>query len=85
MIFLKATAIFFAGVNILGRNIKGYKKCKCKNGYMQYIVKIGVFLIGKAYWEGVKKNDFWRYFPIVFENRGIVSYATNEHAMAWFH
>ena len=38
--------------------------------------------IGKAYWEGVKKNDFWRYFPIFFENRGIFSYATNERAMA---
>ena len=36
-------------VNILGINIKGYKKCKWKNGYMQYIVKIGVFLI----WEGI--------------------------------
>ena len=52
---------------------------------MQYIVKIGVFKIGKAYWEGVKKNNFGRYFPIFFENRGIVSYATNERAMAWFH
>ena len=31
------------------------------------------------------KNDFWRYFPIFFENRGIVSYATNERAMALFH
>jgi len=27
----------------LGRNIKGYKKCKWKNGYMQYIGKIRVF------------------------------------------
>ena len=45
----------------------------------------GFFKIGKAHWEGVKKNDFGRYFPIFFENRGIVSYATNECAMAWFH
>ena len=52
---------------------------------MQYIVKIGVFKIGKAYSEGVKKTDFGRYFPIFFENRGIVSYAMNERAMAWFH
>ena len=44
-----------------------------------------LFKIWKAYWEGVKKNDFGRYFPIVFENRGIVSYATNERAMAWSH
>ena len=34
---------------------------------------------------GLKKNYFGRYFPIFFENRGIVSYATNERAMAWFH
>ena len=43
-----------------------------------------VFLIGKAYWEGVKKR-FWEVFPIFIEIRGIVSYATNERAMAWFH
>ena len=40
-------------------------------------------------WEGIlggrKKNDFRTYFPILFENRGIVSYATNKRAMAWFH
>ena len=41
--------------------------------------------IGKAYWEGVKKTKFGRYFPIFVEIRGIVSYATNEHAMEWFH
>ena len=52
---------------------------------MQYLGKIGVFKIGNAYWEGVKKNDFGRYFPKKFENRGIVSYATNESAMACFH
>ena len=43
------------------------------------------FKIGKAYSEGVKKHDFGTYFPILNEIRGIVSYATNEHAMAWFH
>ena len=43
------------------------------------------FQIRKAYWEGVKKTDFLRYFPIFFENRGIDSYAMNECAMAWFH
>ena len=48
-------------------------------------MKIGVFLIGKAYWEGVKKMIFGRYFPIFTEIRGIVSYARNERAMAWFH
>ena len=30
------------------------------------------------------KNDFGRYFPIFIEIRGIVSYAINERAMAWF-
>ena len=53
---------------------------------MQYIVKIGFFFKnGKAYCEGVKRNDVGRYFPIFFENRGIVSYSMNERAMAWFH
>ena len=31
------------------------------------------------------ENDFGRYFPIFFQNRGIVSYGMNEHAMTWFH
>ena len=44
----------------------------------------GFFYIWKAYWEGVKKK-IGRYFPIFFENRGIVAYATNERAMSWFH
>ena len=43
------------------------------------------FLNGKTYWEGVKKNAFGRYFPIFTEIRGIVSYATNEHAMLYIH
>ena len=45
-----------------------------------------VFLkLGRHIGRGFKKNEFWRYFPIFFENRGIVSYATNERAMTWFH
>ena len=45
----------------------------------------GFFKFGQAYWEGVKKNDFGRYFPIFIEIRGIVSYAMTERALAWFH
>ena len=52
---------------------------------MQYIVKIGVFFNWERILGGGYKNDFGRYFPIFFENRGIFSYATNERAMAWFH
>ena len=44
----------------------------------------GFFKLGRHIGRGLKKY-FGRYFPIFFENRGIVSYATNERAMAWFH
>ena len=40
-------------------------------------------------WEGILggglKNNFGRHFPIFIEIGCIVSYATNERAMAWFH
>ena len=41
--------------------------------------------LGKHIGRGFKKNDFGRYFPKKFQNRGIVSYAMNEHDMAWSH
>ena len=53
---------------------------------MHYIVKIGVFFkLGRHIGRGLKKMILGGFFPIFFENRGIVSYATNESAMAWFH
>ena len=42
------------------------------------------FNLGRHIGRGLKKK-FGRYFPIFIEIRGIVSYATNERAMAWFH
>ena len=45
----------------------------------------GFFKLGSHIGRGLKKNNFERYFPIFFENRGIVSYATNECVMPWFH
>ena len=45
----------------------------------------GIFKLRRHIGRGLKKNDFGRYFPIFFENRGIVSYARNERDMAWFH
>jgi hypothetical protein len=34
--------------------IRGYKK--------GYLVKIGVYFIGKMYWEGGSKKGFWEVF-----------------------
>ena len=44
----------------------------------------GFFKLGRHIGRRLK-NDFGSYFQLFFENRGIVSYATNERAMAWFH
>ena len=49
-----------------------------------YSENMGFFKLGRHIGRGLK-NDFGRYFPIFFENRGIVSYAMNECDMAWFH
>ena len=63
--FLRPLLFFFAGVNILGRNIKGYKKCKCKNGYMQYSENKGFLKLGRHIGRGLKKpilGGIFQYF-----------------------
>ena len=45
----------------------------------------GFLKLARHIGRGLKKMILGGFFPIFFENRGIVSYATNERAMAWFH
>ena len=37
-----------------------------------YNVRLGVFLIGKVYYEGVQQYNFRKYFPIFSEIRDIL-------------